>query len=340
MSRRGLLVAGAPTAFALAGCEGRQSALDPAGVQAERIADLWWLYVGVTGVIYVLVMLVILGAAARGRPGTFDPPETRPSARSERRRGLVVGAAVAVSAVVLLVLTVSEFLTGRAMAAMNRDPDPLTVRVTGRQWWWEVEYREGDPSQYLTTANEIHLPVGRVVQFELQSPDVIHSFWIPNLNGKTDLIPGRPTRATLRADREGTYWGRCAEFCGHQHANMRFVVVVESEDEFDAWLDAQRKPAAEPATEAEKRGRDVFLGTTCVMCHAIQGTGARGRIGPDLTHVASRPRIAAGTVPTTRGHLAGWVTDPHGIKPGVRMPANPLSPEELRSLLDYLESLK
>lgn len=328
-------------AAATAGCEGSQSALDPAGVQSGRISDLWWLYVAVTGVVYVLVLLVILAALARRGPRQVsDPPDVKPDRSRERRKAAVVAGAVLTTALILLVLTLSDFLTGRAIAGMAHDADPLTIRVTGRQWWWEVEYREGGPSDYLTTANEIHLPVGRTVQFELQSPDVIHSFWVPNLHGKTDLIPGHPTRTTLRADRPGTYWGRCAEFCGHQHANMRFVVVVEPPEQFHAWLDAQKKPAAEPTTDSQRQGREVFLGTTCVMCHSIQGTNARGRVGPDLTHVASRPRIGAGTLPTTRGHLAGWVLDPQRVKPGVHMPVNPLSPEELRALVDYLEKLK
>jgi cytochrome c oxidase subunit 2 len=224
--------------------------------------------------------------------------------------------------------------------SLSRDPNPLLLKVTARQWWWEVQYEEGGPSEFVTDANEIHLPVGRTVAIDLHSPDVIHSFWVPNLHGKRDMIPGHPTRIFLRADEPGTYWGQCAEFCGYEHAKMRFAVIVEPPDQFKSWLEAQRKPAAPPQSDSERRGQQVFLGTTCIMCHTIQGTPARGTVGPNLTHIASRTRLAAGTLPNTRGHLAGWVADPQRIKPGVRMPMNPLSPEELRTLLDYLESLK
>jgi cytochrome c oxidase subunit 2 len=154
------------------------------------------------------------------------------------------------------------------------------------------------------------------------------------------MIPGHTTRTFLRADQPGTYWGQCAEFCGHQHANMRFQVVAQEKDDFRKWLDAQRQDAPEPTTDSQKRGQQVFLTKQCVMCHTISGTKAQARVGPDLTHVAGRMRIAAGTLPTTRGHLAGWVADAQGVKPGARMPPNPLAPDELRALLDYLETLK
>jgi cytochrome c oxidase subunit 2 len=215
----------------------------------------------------------------------------------------------------------------------------LTIRVTGHQWWWEVQYQDPTPSQIVTTAAAIHIPVGRTVQFELRSADVIHSFWVPNLHGKRDLIPGHPTRIFLRADRPGTFRGQCAEYCGYQHAYMRFVVVAEPEGRFQDWLEAQRQPTADPATERQRRGQQVFLGTTCVLCHTIQGTPARGRVGPDLTHLGSRPLIG-GLLPNTRGHLAGWIVDPQRIKPGVRMPLNVVNPGDLDALLDYLESLK
>jgi cytochrome c oxidase subunit 2 len=179
-----------------------------------------------------------------------------------------------------------------------------------------------------------------VVRFELVSNDVIHSFWIPNLHGKRDLVPGKPTRTFLRADRPGTYIGECAEFCGHQHATMRFVTVVEPEDRFERWLAAQRRPAPPPATDRTRRGQEVFLGATCAMCHAIQGTTALSRVGPDLTHLASRSMIASATLPNVRGHLAGWITDPQRVRPGVRMPPTIIAPADLQAMLDYLETLR
>ena len=215
----------------------------------------------------------------------------------------------------------------------------LTIRVTGHQWWWQVEYPGEGPSDLVTTANEVHIPVGRTVRIDLRSADVIHSFWVPNLHGKRDLIPDHPTRTFLRADRPGTFIGQCAEFCGFQHALMRLVVVAEPEDRFRSWLRARGRGPARAGDGRPERGRRVFLGTTCAMCHAVRGTEARSRVGPDLSHIAGRPLIA-GAVPNVRGHLAGWVVDPHNVKPGVRMPMNSLAPDDLRDLLDYLETLK
>ena len=214
------------------------------------------------------------------------------------------------------------------------------IQVIGHQWWWEVIYQDQTPSNIVTTANEIHIPVGRPIKIELKSGDVIHSFWIPNLHGKKDAFPDHDSAIWLRADKEGTYDGQCAEFCGYQHAQMRLQVIAESEEKFQQWLKNARKNAPDPQTEAQKRGQQVFLGTTCVMCHTIQGTNAGARLGPNLTHVAGRKRIAAGTLPNTAGHLAGWIVDPQKIKPGVRMPQNPLDPQDLLALLEYIESLK
>jgi cytochrome c oxidase subunit II len=326
---------------AAAGCSGRQSALDPAGVQAGRIGDLYWLYFAVCLVVYLIVMtFVLVGFSRRHQPDpALAAPDTNPPAPGERRKAQWVWGATAATVAILFVLLVGDFVTGRGIQSLS-GPEPLSISVNAHQWWWDVRYNDPDPSQLMTTANEIHVPVGRTVAIDLNSTDVIHSFWVPNLHGKKDAIPGHPTRTVLRADRPGTYWGQCAEFCGLQHANMRFVVVAESDADFHAWLDNQKKPAREPTTEGQKKGREVFLHSTCMMCHTIQGTTAQAKVGPDLTHVASRSRIAAGTLPTTRGHLAGWVSDPHGVKPGVRMTPNPLTPDELHSLLDYLESLQ
>jgi cytochrome c oxidase subunit 2 len=340
MTRLALLAAAA--AVLVVGCTGteRQSAVDPAGVQADRIHGLWTLFLWTLAVVYALVMATLAYAAFRPRPkGTSDEPVTAPPVDQELRKGIIVSAAVVVVVLILFVFLFADFVTGRRIDALASADDP-TIKVTAHQWWWEVQYDDPTPSNIVITANELHVPVGRAVRIELESPDVIHSFWVPNLHGKTDAIPGQTTRLNLRADRPGVFWGQCAEFCGLQHANMRLVVVAEPEGDFRKWLAARRQPAAEPVTEGQKRGQQVFLTNTCKMCHSVQGTPAGSRVGPDLTHVASRPRIAAGTLPTSRGHLAGWVTDPHGIKPGVRMAVNPLRPDDLQALLDYLESLK
>jgi cytochrome c oxidase subunit 2 len=324
------------------GCTGveQQSVVDPAGIQARRIHDLWSLFLWTTTIVFVLVMAAFAMATFRRRPAhASNEPITAPPPDREVRKGIIVAGAVAITVLVLFVFLIADFLTGRRIDALA-ERDPLSIKVTAHQWWWEAKYDNPTPSDIAITANEIHIPVGRTVRIELESADVIHSFWIPNLHGKTDAIPGHTVHTHLRADRAGVFRGQCAEFCGHQHANMRFEVVAELEVDFQRWLDRQRENAPAPVTPGQKRGQQVFLANTCVMCHTIAGTRAGSRVGPDLTHVASRSRIAAGTLPMTRGHLAGWINDPHGVKPGVRMVVSPLPPEDLQALLDYLETLK
>ena len=212
--------------------------------------------------------------------------------------------------------------------------------VTGHQWWWEVDYFDPVSQNRIKTANEIHVPVGRPVYFDMTSSDVIHSFWAPNLSGKKDLIPGHRTKTWFRADTAGIYRGQCAEFCGHQHAKMAFFIVAEPKAEFDKWVLAQRQPAAKPADSIQAKGEEIFLNGTCSMCHNVTGTSAGSNVGPDLTHLASRFTIGAGALPNNRGNLAGWIMDPQSIKPGAKMPPNQLDGRSLQALLAYLENLK
>ena len=343
----------------LSGGYGPHDALDAAGPQSHRIETLWWLFFWVCAVVYALVILFLLvpvflhrsgqrsagadaGAGAghgMGAGPAADVPVTRPDPASSRLKTTVVGGAVFITTIVLFVLLISDFVTGRGIHT-NPDPNPLTIKVTGHQWWWEVRYEDPVPSNIVSGANEIHIPTGRPVKFELSAGDVIHSFWIPNLHGTKDMVPGHPISTWFQADRAGTFYGQCAEFCGHQHANMRIAVIAHTPQKFDEWLRAQRQPPKQPATDAEKKGQQVFLASTCILCHTIQGTNAGARLGPDLTHVGSRWAIAAGAIPNTPGHLAGWILDPQKIKPGARMPPTPLGPRDLRALLEYLEGLK
>ncbi|HYY56437.1 MAG TPA: cytochrome c oxidase subunit II [Pyrinomonadaceae bacterium] len=316
--------------------------LNPAGPQAGRIGRLWWFMLYVCAAVFITVMIAIFVAVFRARQkqdATSDAAPITPEPRSEQRMARVVTGAVLATALILSVFLVASFRTGRATYTVQ-DSSPVSIKVTGHQWWWEFEYEDATPSNTFKTANEIHVPVGRTVQLALTSTDVIHSFWVPNLDGKKDLLPGHYANIWLRADREGEFYGQCAEFCGHQHAHMRFVVVAESPDKFNAWVEAQRKPAAEPADAAQSRGQQVFLTAPCIMCHTVRGTDASGSVAPDLTHLASRKTIAAGTLPLTRGHLAGWIANSQEIKPGNRMPPVPLPPEDLQTLVSYLESLK
>jgi cytochrome c oxidase subunit II len=316
-------------ALAVAGCRGWQSAADPQGPQASQLNALIWLFVIVAGIIWTLVMVVLAAALWRRR---------RLSAPREQRTAWYVGGAMAASVLVILGLSVASYITTRHISP---DPDePLVIRLKGYQWWWSATYEDAGPADSFITANELHVPIGRPVRVELDAEDVIHSFWVPNLAGKQDLIPGRSNSLVFTADRAGTYRGQCAEFCGLQHAHMALLVVAEPEDDFQRWRQAQLAAATPPATPEQSAGREVFVGKACAACHTVRGTSAAGNLGPDLTHVGGRKYIAAGILPTTRGSLAAWVADPQTIKPGNNMPLVPLEPRELNSLSAWLASLQ
>ncbi len=321
--------------LALAACDREMSAVQPVGPQARRITDMTW-YLVITGGIVFLVVMGLLAFAlwrAHRRRDALGGPEV------ERHLTRWVAGGVAATTVILLATLVYNFYTGRALASFA-DRDALTVRVIGHQWWWEVQYQDPLYSRRVTTANEIHIPVGRKVRLEVLSRDVIHSFWVPGLHGKLDLIPGYSGTTYFQADEPGVFMGRCAEFCGLQHARMDIRVIAEPPAQFAAWYEGQLRAAPAPADTVQQKGQQVFLSKGCVMCHTVRGTLANSRVGPDLTHLATRRTLAAGTLPNTRGHLAGWVVDPQRIKPGVRMPPNQLASDELHALLSYLQSLK
>jgi cytochrome c oxidase subunit II len=306
-----------------------QSVLQPAGVQSAEMARVWWV-LSVTATVILAAVLVALAAALKRRS----------QMPSDQRLLRVVGAATGLSVLILFALLTTSLVAGRSIASL-RDPNPLKLEVTGNQWWWEVRYDDSAPSETFSTANEIHVPVGRTVQIDLQASDVIHSFWVPNLHGKLDAIPGRINTLWLRADEPGAYRGQCAEFCGLQHAHMALWVIAETASEFERWRRGQIAPSVQPVPgSVEEKGKQAFLSLPCGMCHSIRGTVAFGQVAPDLTHIASRRSIAAGTLPNSRGHLGGWITDAQSIKPGTRMPAMNVSAEDLPPLLSYLESLK
>jgi cytochrome c oxidase subunit 2 len=309
-----------------------QSALHSAGIQAARIESLWWVMFWVCTAVFVAIMLALGIALARGRGG-------RATATADSTLVRNVSACVAASTVALLVVLFASVTTGRAIGSLN-SPDALGIQITGYQWWWSVEYLNQDPSLRVTTANELHLPVGRPIAVTLKSSDVIHSFWVPSLHGKTDLVPGRDNTTWLRVDRPGVFRGQCAEFCGVQHAHMALTVVAEPSDQFEQWLAAQRQPAAPPSTPEQSRGLAVVERGPCALCHAIEGTSAGARTAPNLTHFATRSTIAAGTAPNTRGYLGGWIADPQHLKPGNRMPPTGLSSDDLQAVIAYLETLR
>jgi cytochrome c oxidase subunit 2 len=308
-----------------------QSALHPAGVQADQIGDLWWFLFWLCTIVYVLVLGALLVGLRRARHTSPAP--------DERRLTTSVVAASGITVVALFAILFASVSTGRAVGSLG-DPNALVVEITGSQWWWDVVYDNPDPSLRVRSANELHIPVGRPVAVLLTSTDVIHSFWVPNLHGKIDLIPGRQNTIWIQADKPGVYRGQCAEYCGLQHANMAFAVIATSSDDFERWITAQRQPAPEPGTPEQQRGRQIVERGPCAMCHTVRGTLAGGRTAPDLTHFATRSTIAAGTAPNTRGYLAGWIADPQHLKPGTRMPSTGLSGVDLQAVLAYLETLR
>ncbi len=320
----------------LAGCAGQQSALDPAGPQARAIADLFWIFVAVAVVVWVLVMAALAGALLRRRAERHDPLEVDPSREGRSLR--VIAACAGATALVMIALTLTSFFAQRTLLASPAAA--LRLEVRGHQWWWEVRYQDPRPDRTFVTANEIHVPVGQLVGLDLQTDDVIHSFWVPSLAGKMDQITGHANELQLVADRPGIYRGQCAEFCGRQHAKMAFLIVASAQDEFAAWREAQLRPAAAPSDAQPSAGQQVFFARGCALCHAISGTPAGGSLGPDLTHLASRRTLAAGTTPFNAGALAAWIADPQHIKPGTQMPAVPLTGPELSTLVAYLMGLK
>lgn len=324
--KRGIFLAA--TGLLLAGCQSSPSTLNPQGPAAARISDLTWVLFVVGGAVYVIVMALLLYALFRRRA------TTQSSGPPGRERWIIWGG-IGLTAVVLLLIF--GFAVNTLVAIARPDTaDQLTVEVTGHQWWWEVHY----PDEGVTTANEIHIPTGEPLEIKLKSQDVIHSFWVPELHGKLDLVPGQTNTFWLQADQDGEYWGICAEYCGIQHAKMQFVVVAQPPAELERWLQAQSQPAVTPTEPQAVRGQEVFMEANCGECHTIAGTAAGGELGPDLTHLASRRTLAAGVVENNRGNLGGWIIDPHGIKPGNLMPATPLSGEDLQALLAYLEILE
>jgi cytochrome c oxidase subunit 2 len=276
------------------------------------------------------------------RTGSLE--EHDPVEAASDSRWILVGG-FAVPALAFGAVFVATLRTLDAFAMHHGDsmgePEPAALRVVGHQWWWEVHYRIGDLPEWVTTANEIHVPAGRPVEADLESADVIHSFWVPRLHGKVDLIPGQVNRIRLEAERPGTYPGECAELCGMQHAHMRLTVIADEPAAFDAWLAHQRSQAAQPSGEQAQRGAQLFRERACVLCHTIRGTGALATVGPDLTHLASRTTLAAGSLPNDLANLHAWVIDAPSLKPGVRMPAlTQFRGRDLRALVAYLDQLE
>lgn len=315
-------------------------ALDAMGPQDVHFVDLWHVFLAACTAVFAAILLALLYVLWRTpRSGSATPPDlTLVNQPEPGPRRHVTRAAIA-SALALVALVVASVFTDRALARLSLT-DAVNIEVTAHQWWWTARYVGGGPSDIFVTANELHVPVGRPVVVSLKADDVIHSLWLPNLGGKKDLIPGRSALMQFRADKPGIFRGQCAEFCGLQHALMGLLVIAEPPAQYEAWVQGQRAPAAEPQGAQAVRGKELFQSASCAMCHAIQGTVANAQHAPDLTHVASRQTLAAGTLPNTAQDLASWIRDPQKHKPGTNMPATPLSTEDLAALVAYLGGLK
>ncbi len=312
-----------------------QNSMAPKSDFARVIDDLFWtiIYWSIGVLVVVEALLVYALVRFRRRPGQPVPAQVHGNTRLEIAWTLAP-ALVLASIAVPTVRTIFETQAPPA-------PEALQVQIIGHQWWWEVRY----PQLNVVTANEVHLPVGRKVDFSITSADVIHSFWIPQLGGKRDANPGHTNRISLTPFEPGVYWGQCAEFCGASHANMGLRAVVQEPAQFDAWARAQQQPAPNVLVQPDadplvKQGAQQFVASACLACHTIAGTPAQGKIGPDLTHVGSRKTIAAGLLDNTPENLARWLRNPPGVKPGALMPNLHLNEDAIKALVAYLGSLK
>jgi cytochrome c oxidase subunit 2 len=316
-----------------------QSDFGGGAVEDDQFQALFWIFLGVSAFMYVLVIAFLVAAIARRNRLQANIVETGHHHRAHplMRSGLI-GWTVLIT-LGLAGLAIASFFADRSMARAATN-EKLSIKLTANQWWWDVRYNSNDPSKTMRTANELHLPVGVPVRVTLASNDVIHSFWVPSLSGKQDLIPGRESDITIVPRRIGIYRGQCAEFCGVQHAHMSLIVDVDSYADFIKWWDHQLEPARQPASPLALAGYKYVTSGPCSSCHNIGGTPAGGTVAPDLTHLASRRSIAAGTLPMSSGNLYGWVEDPQSLKPGSHMPTIGLEPDQLHSVVAYLETLK
>jgi cytochrome c oxidase subunit II len=303
--------------------------LSPSSPVASAIAWLSSLNLAAGMAVWIVVLLAL--SIAVGRQWGDQPA-------GQRGKATAVSVAVVLTVLGLLGLAFASYATDRRVTA--RSAPAVSAHIEGRQYWWRITYGDSASHRRVTTANELVIPAGQPVSITLGSADVIHSFWPPELHGKVDLTPGYTSAFILSADTAGVYQGSCAEFCGMQHAKMRFRVVALPPDRFSEWYENESRPAAPPTDSVTARGQEVLLTSSCGLCHTVRGTAASGTTGPDLTHLASRSTIASGTLPNTRGHLGGWILDPQRIKPGTQMPRSQLEAGDLNALLAYLLTLK
>ncbi len=344
MSRRARVGLGLVVALA-AGCSGDPpSMLDARAGEARRIAGVWWLMFALATIVYVVVAAFIVVAVVRGRhrraSDEADADKAGPERPSEGGGGPKDDTFIWFGGIVapVIILGVLAVVTVNTTGVLRKQQQgELRIQVVGKRWWWDIRY----PDDRITTAGEIHIPVGRPVDIELNSDNVIHSFWVPQLAGKVDTIPGQVNHLRLKATDAGTYRGECAEYCGIEHAHMSFIVIADQPVDFDRWMTRRRGGAGlTPTSDLADRGELVFTREACAGCHTIRGTEATGTVGPDLSDFGSRRWIGSLTVPNTDTNLARWITDPEGVKPGNLMPPTSLSADDRDAIVAYLEGLK
>ena len=338
----GWVAAAACAAAILVGCgSSSPSAVDPHSPEATRIAGLFWLMLWLSAGVYVVVLALVLASfrarrssqpSGDDRAGWATPPRDDGSDRRRGIRFIAIGGLL----MPMAVLTIVGVATVRTTNALQRGPSVVKINVVAERWWWRLTY----PDDHVVTANEIHVPVGEPVELTLTSDNVIHSVWVPQLQGKTDVVPGQTNHMTFTADAAGTYRGQCAEFCGIGHALMAFVVIADPPADYARWLAANAAPAVGPPAGAAERGAQLLASSSCAGCHVIKGTAAVGTLGPDLTHFGSRTTIAAGSLPNTPRDLGRWLADTQGVKPGALMPRIELTSDQIGDLVAYLESMK
>jgi cytochrome c oxidase subunit 2 len=347
MLRRWIAIAASAAMLVLAGCSSVQSTFDAHGPAADKIAGLSW-FMTILFLVIAAIMWALIAFAFYRRRGTLA--EHEPIDAGGGQLWIAIGG-IAIPLIVLTVLFVlglgllRDFpihgMHGGASHAQMAQSMKPEIRIIGHQWWWQIQYLNDDPSQEFTTANELHLPTGRPVNIEVETHDVMHSFWVPALHGKVDLIPGQTNYIRLEASSPGRYTGQCAEYCGAEHARMRLLAIAETPDEYAAWQQAQLKPGSEPTTQDAIAGQHVFLSGPCAMCHQVRGTVAGGTVAPDLTHIGSRQLIAANSYQNNDAYLEAWVTHAQSLKPEAEMPnLTQFSGEQLHDLVAYLRQLQ
>lgn len=327
-------------AAAVPGYRSGMSFMHAYGTKNYSVVAILWGTIAISLLVTAIILVLVVAGVLRGRVSSPTPAGVPLERSGSGMRWIYIGSALS-----LVVLFATAVWNYEVLAQIGAPPSrpAFTIKVVGHQWWWEFRYHGGDTARDFVTANEIHIPVGQPVRIELETQDVIHSFWVPALSGKMDTIPGQTNVTWIEADQPGQYRGQCTEYCGLQHAHMGLLVIADPPAQFRAWWDRQlagpTPPVEEPALQRFTQGQTVFA-LHCATCHTIRGTLAQGKVGPDLSHLGLRETLAAATLPNTKGALSGWILEPQRIKPGNLMPNMQLSAADLGAVRDYLSALK